>query len=127
MTAPGELARFAVDFAMAIGDIAGRARQPGFTSDAWQELAQGVAIDDFSYIGRDKTALRWPDFLDRIDRWSRVTDFVSVVERVEPGGNLVFLQLDEHSTTAAGSRQLTTMTIFDFDAAGCLRRIDSFS
>jgi hypothetical protein len=126
MTVTGKLTRQALDFAGAIREIAARAKQQGFTADAWNALAQGVAINTFLYVGRTKEALRWADFLTRLDRWSRATDFASTVDRVEQSGNLVFLQLDERSTTDNTSKQLTTMTIFEFDAEDRLRRIDSF-
>ena len=119
-------AQQALDFVGALKQIAERANQPDFAAVAWDALAQYVATDNFLYVGRHKEALRWPDFLARLDCWSRATDFASAVERVEQDGNLVFVQLDERSTTDDGARRLATMTIFEFDTAGHLCQIDSF-
>ena len=109
-----------------LGQIGQRAKQPDFAAEGWDELAENVATDCFLYVGRTKETLRWPDFLTHLDRWRRAVDYACTVDRVEQSGNLVFLQLDERETTGDALRQLTTMTIFEFDAAGRLRRIDAF-
>jgi len=116
----------AIDFVTAIGGLAARTRQGHADPGAWAALAQDVAIADFRYVGRARENLDWAEFLDRLDHWSRATDFTGTVERVEQSASLVFVQLGETWGAGDAVQHLTTMTIFEFDATGRLRRIDAF-
>lgn len=92
----------------------------------WDELASLVATGDFVQVGRDKRELDWPDAVAAMDRWARETAFASKVRRLEQAGPLVFMELEEQSTVSGRTTTLETMTVFEFDPAGKLRRLDLF-
>lgn len=102
------------------------AKLPGFMPAAWDDLASLVALDEFVLVGRGKQEMSWAQTVAALDRWSRDVDFAFELQRVEEAGPLVFIGLDERSNANGRAGKLETMTVFEFDAAGQLCRIDAF-
>ena len=123
---PASLAGRALRYVEIVTAIAGRAMLPEHTAAAWNELTPLVATDEFLLVGRSKQKLDWPAAISGMDRWARATVFSSTVRRLEEVDRLVFMELDERTTVEGQTTSHQTMTVYEFDAAGKLRRLDAF-
>lgn len=88
----------------------------------WDALRPLVAPEAFMLIGRTKQELDWPATLAATQTWASDAAFSYDLLRVEEAGRLVFVEIAER--TAA--RRLDTLSVFEFDDAGLLCRIDCF-
>lgn len=89
---------------------------------AWDQLTPLVSADDFVLVGRDKQGRDRAQTIAAAEQWVRAAAFDYEVRRLEEVGALVFLQLGERGPAGV----LDTMTVFEFDTAGRIRRIDAF-
>lgn len=123
---PASLAARAQQYIEMVTEIARMAKLPDYTAAAWTALAPLVATDAFLLIGHGKQELDWPAAMARMDRWARTTEFSFGLRRVEEAGRLVFMELDERIAVQGQTSNRQTMTVYEFDAAGKLRRLDAF-
>ncbi len=123
---PSSLAACALRYVEIVTAIVQGAKSPGHTASAWNELAPLVAIDSFQLVGRSKQELDWPAAVACMDRWARTSEFTSNLRRVEEADRLVFMELDEQVTARGRTTTRHTMTVYEFDAAGKLRRLAAF-
>lgn len=122
----GALARRALAYCDCVADMVRRAKQPGHAVEDWNGLLRWVDVGNFLCVGRLKERMNWSETAAAMDRWARGTGFSADLRRIRESGNLVFLERDERSTTADGIVALTTMTVFEFNEAALIRRIDRF-
>lgn len=114
----------ALHYVETVMDIARRANLPGHSLESWNALAPLVAAGAFRLTGPAKQALDWPATLTCLESWARAGNTGSVLRRLEEAGALAFMERDEPVTGQAQTRR--TMTVFEFDAAGRLCRLDVF-
>jgi hypothetical protein len=120
------LADRALRFVDLVAKTTKAAKAPDFKTDAWADLAALVTPNAFVLVGREKQELAWVEAVQAIDLWARETAFSYEVRRVEAAGSLVFMELTEHSQVRGERHSLETMTVFEFDTDGLIRRIDAF-
>lgn len=88
----------------------------------WDALPPLVAADGFLLVGRTKQELDWPATLAAIRTWAHDAAFDYDLLRIEETGRLVFVELSERTR----GKSLDTLTVFEFDDSGLLRRMDCF-
>jgi hypothetical protein len=125
-TPPAPLAARAVRYVEIVTEITRKAKLPGYTVATWNTLAPLVATDEFLLVGHNKQELDWPATIACMDGWARAAEFSSALRRVEEAGALVFMELDEQVTVQGQTTRRHTMTMYEFDTAGKLRRLDAF-
>ncbi len=125
-SSPDTLAGKAVLYAKIITGMTKKAKQPGFTPAAWDELTEMVATDDFVRVGRFKEVMDWKQTIELMDRFVRIAEFYNEVVRVNEVDNMVFLELSERNTMNGETHEMVTMTVFEFNAAGKITRLDFF-
>jgi hypothetical protein len=123
---PESLAARALRYVEIVTEIVRLAKLPEHTAAAWNELAPLVAIDEFLLVGRGKQELDWPAAISCMDRWAVAAEFSSTLRRLEEVDRLVFMELEERITAQGQTSSRQTMTVYEFDAAGRLRRLDTF-
>jgi hypothetical protein len=124
--APASLAASALRYVEGVKQIARGAKLADHDIAAWDRLAPLVATSDFLLVGRGKQELDWPAAIASMDRWARGCEFSSMLLRLEEANGLVFMQLDEQATAQGQTRRLQTMTVFEFDGDGKIRRLDAY-
>lgn len=88
----------------------------------WDALAPLVTVGGFLLVGRAKQELDWPATLAATRTWARNAAFTYELLRIEEVGQVVFVEIAERTATEV----LNTLTVFEFDGAGLLRRMDCF-
>lgn len=120
------LARRVLAYCDFVEGMVRRAKQPGHAVEDWNELSRCVDVGSFLCVGRFKEEMNWSETVAAMDQWARGTEFSADLRRIQESGNLVFLERDERSTTADGTSLSTTMTVFEFNEAALIQRIDRF-
>ncbi len=126
LPSPDTLAGKAWQYADFITGMTIRAKQPGFTRAAWDELAEMVAVNDFVRVGRFKEVMDWQQSVDLMDQFARIAEFHNEIVRVNEVDNVVFLELQERNTMNGQTMEMVTMTVFEFNEAGKITRLDFF-
>ncbi len=126
LPSPDTLAGKAWRYPDIIKGIIIRAKQPGYTRAAWDALTEMIAVDDFVRVGRFKEVMDWRQTLDLMDQFARGAEFHCEVLRVNEVDNMAFLELQERATMNGETHEMVTMTVFEFNAAGKITRLDFF-
>ena len=124
--APDSRAARALRYIEIVTEITAAAKLPGHRATAWDRLAPLVAADAFRLFGRGKQEMDWPAAVSAMERWARATAFSATVRRLDEAGRLVFMELDERITVQGQSSSRRSMTVFAFDAADRICRLDAF-
>jgi len=125
--APGELGSKVLEFEKTIKSIVGRAGEPGFGAAQWAPLAELVAVDTFERVGNWLEVMNWSEYTAFLTKWaSASTAFETTLRRISELPGLVFLELQETNTSAAGSSVVNSLSVYEFDEAGKIRHLDIY-
>jgi hypothetical protein len=125
--APGELGSKVLEFEKTIKSIVARAGEPGFSAAQWAPLAELVAVDTFERVGNWLEVMNWQEYTAFLTKWaSASTAFETKLRRISELPGLVFLELQETNTSAAGSSVVNSLSVYEFDEAGKIRHLDIY-
>jgi hypothetical protein len=110
--------------------IADRIRQ-GTASDAdWAPMEQLVDVQNFRRVGVFLTAQvevsTWQEYRKIIDQYGGMTEWEGTLRRITEVPGLVFLELEERNTRNGVTDVSNTVTIYEFNEAGRLRKLDVY-
>jgi len=93
----------------------------------WAPLADFVAVDEFERVGTFREVQDWTQYTEMLTGWaSSVDKFEACVQRITEVGNLVFLEMEERHHRGGGVDVVKSMTVFDFDEKGKIRRLNVY-
>ena len=96
-----------------------RAKEPGFNEEGWAELAELLDTQKFRRMSKDRPPIAWENYPPILTNWAAKTEFWYRFKRVTEAGNLVFLELEEHTRPRGGEETVEhTMSTFEFDDNG---------
>jgi hypothetical protein len=117
------LSRTVLDYTLEMKRIVDSAKGPGFDAGSWEPLARVVATDDFTRVGPFKDEMTWPQYVAFLTAWAPGSHWECSFRRITESGNLVFLELEERSEPGDSSGAANSLSAFDFDDSGRLRRL----
>ncbi|MCV7216002.1 hypothetical protein H7J51_12000 [Mycobacterium crocinum] len=102
------------------------AKQPGFTADSWAPLAELIDTQNFMRVGNFKEVMDWDTYVAFLTNWAASSEWESEFKRVTEAGNVVFLELEEHSRIGEFSNSVNSVSVYEFDERGKITRIDVY-
>ncbi|HXW39132.1 MAG TPA: hypothetical protein VEJ44_05510 [Acidimicrobiales bacterium] len=98
---------------------------PSIESPAdWAPLEDLVAIEGFERTGVFMEVQDWSQYKTMLTGWARSIDsFESTLQRVTEYDRLVFYEIEEHHHRGDVVNVVNTMTVFEFDEVGKIRRL----
>lgn len=123
MTANGPLAPKVLDYVETMTTTVATAR----TAEDFAPVAEFLDVDEFERVGTFLEVQDWPTYAAFLAGWaSSIDSFESHTRRITEIGNLAFYETEERHFHGDSSTVLNSLTIFDFDDAGKIRRLDVF-
>ena len=97
------------------------------TAADWAPLAEFVAVDEFERVGTFLERQDWPQYTEMLTRWAAATDgFETTVRRVTESPGRVHFEIEERHRRNGTVDVVGSMTVFEFDGAGRIRRLDVY-
>lgn len=118
--------RTVLDYCVTTKRLVDDAKTPGFSADSWAPLAELVAVDEFLRVGAFKETMKWPDYVDFLTGWATSSQWECSFKRITEADGRVFLELEERSAIGDFSNTVNSLSVYEFDGAGKIRRIDLY-
>jgi hypothetical protein len=120
------LSRKVLEYSLIVKRLVDSAKQPGFSAQSWAPLAQLVSVDEFERVGNFKEVMDWNGYVAFLTNWATSSDWDCSFKRVTEKANLVFLELEERSTTGGYSSVVNSVSVYEFNSAGKIRHVDIY-
>ena len=93
----------------------------------WEPLVRFVAVDDFERVGTFREVQDWTAYTEMLTGWATAIDsFGTTVRRISELPNLVYYEIEEQHQRDGNLSVVNTLTVFEFDDEGLIRRLDVF-
>ena len=97
------------------------------TAQDFAAVAEFVDVESFERVGTFLEVQDWPTYAGFLARWaSSVDTFESRTRRISEVDNLAFYETEERHFHGDSSTVLNSLTVFEFDDLGKIRRLDVF-
>jgi hypothetical protein len=97
------------------------------TPEDWAPVAELVEVDEFERVGTFLELQNWQQYSDMLTKWASGIDrFETSVHRISELSDLVYYEIEERHYVGDISTVLNSLTIFAFNEAGKIRRLDVF-
>lgn len=120
------LSRRVLDWASVQKELMDASRQPGFSPDNWDVLADFVDKDRFLRIGTVKEEMRFAEFLGFMRQWAPFAHWEGLFKRINEVDGVVVLELEERVTANGHTNAVNTISVYEFDPAGKLVHLDVY-
>jgi len=93
----------------------------------WAPLTEFVATDEFERVGTFLEVQNWQQYTEMLTHWAKATTrFATTVQRISETARLVYFEIEERHYRGASTNVVNSMTVFDFDEAGKIRRLSVY-
>jgi len=93
----------------------------------WSALIEYVSVDDFERVGTFLEVQNWDQYTEMLTRWASATEsFETTVRRISELGALVYYEIEERHSRGDKVNVINSMTVFEFDAHGKIRRVNVY-
>ena len=110
--------------------VVGKMKEPGFSEADWGPLEELVDVEKFRRLGVFLTARvevsSWQQYKQFIAQYGGKTSWEGTLRRITEVPGLVFLELEERNARDGVTDVANTVTIYEFNAAGKLRKLDVY-
>lgn len=121
----GPLTKIALKWALGIEQRA--SGKGGVTADAWEELSDCIAVDEFKRVGAYLEEMNWPEYLKFMTDWaSGGTRFETTVFHITEIGNTVFQEIEERHYRGDEFIRKNVIAIYRFNQQNKIRRLDIY-
>lgn len=103
-----------------------RAKEPGFSKDAWDELAALYAVGEFRRIAANRESRDWDEDVNLRDQFARIAGFEHEIRRVAEVGNTVYIDVIETVVTKEQSFAVNTLGILEFNEEGLITKSTTY-
>jgi hypothetical protein len=118
--------RTVLEYTLEMKRIVDRAKQPGFGEGNWEPLARFVDVDHFTRVGPFKDDMTWSDYVTFLTGWAPASHWECSFRGIAEAGTRVFLELEERSEPGDSFNAANSLSVFEFDEAAKLRRLDVY-
>lgn len=118
------LSRAVLDYAQLTKRLSDEAKQPDFAG--WSPLAELVDTDSFVRVGNFKEVMNWTEYVGFLSNWAPASEWECSFKRITETDGIVFLELEERSRMGDFSNSVNSASIYEFNAAGKITRIDLY-
>jgi hypothetical protein len=70
--------------------------------------------------------MNWGEYVTFLTNWATSSEWDSTFKRVTEVGNVVFLELEEHSRIGEFSNSVNSVSVYEFDSGGKITHIDVY-
>jgi len=106
-------------------------KQPGFSAADWAPLEELVDTKNFRRLGVFLTTTvevsNWQQYKQLITQYGGMTSWEGTLRRITETPGLVFLELEERNTRDGITDIANTVTIYEFNQAGKLLKLDVYA
>ena len=124
------LSRKVLLYADSFRRLVDKIKQGGASAADWAPLEDLVDVENFQRVGvfltnRAETS-DWRQYKQLITQYGGMTSWEGTLRRVTEVPGLVFLELEERNTRDGVTDVSNTVTIYEFNQAGKLRKLDVY-
>lgn len=119
-------ARRVLEYAVITKQVLDGAKQPGFGESSWNPLRDMIEVDGFIRVGNFKETMDWAGYVGFLTNWAPAADWDCTFKRVTEVDGRVFLELEERSTVGEFHSVVNSMSVYEFNPAGKIARIDVY-
>ena len=119
-------ARTVLDYSELMKRLVDEAKQPGFTAQSWAPLAELIDTENFVRVGNFKEVMNWEEYVTFLTNWATSSEWGATFKRVTEVGDVVFLELEEHSRIGEFSTSVNSVSVYEFGSTGKITRIDVY-
>ncbi len=124
------LSRKVLQYCENFRQIVGKMKQPGFSEADWAQVEALVDVENFQRVGVFLSNLaevsNWRQYRELITQYGGMTAWEGTLRRITEVPGLVFLELEERNTRDGVTDVSNTVTIYAFNQAGNLRKLDVY-
>ena len=124
------LSRKVLQYAESFLRIVNKTKQPGFSEADWAPLEELVDVANFQRVGVFLTSRAevsdWQQYKRLIAQYGGMTSWEGTLRRITEVPGLVFLELEERNTRDGVMDISNTVTIYEFNRADKLRKLDVY-
>ena len=110
--------------------IADKIRQRAPTEADWAQMEELVDTQNFQRVGVFLTPSveisSWQQYKQMINQYGGMTSWEGTLRRITEVPGLVYLELEERNTRDGVTDVSNTVTIYEFNSAGKLRKLDVY-
>jgi hypothetical protein len=110
--------------------IVNEMKRPGFSETDWAQLEELVDVKNFRRLGvflTDRAEVsNWQQYKQLITQYGGMTAWEGTLRRITEVPDLVFLELEERNTRDGVTDVAHTVTIYEFNSAGKLGKLDVY-
>ncbi|BBZ25326.1 hypothetical protein [Mycolicibacter hiberniae] len=118
--------RTVLEYSRTVGRLVHEAKKPGFTVESWAPLARLVDTENFVRVGNFKEVMNWAQYTAFLTGWATASLWDATFRRISTVEGIVFLELEEHSTIGDFHSVVNSASIYEFDDAGRIARVDVY-
>jgi hypothetical protein len=125
-TAPemGLLTKIALKWAQGIEE---RAAGNGVTANAWEELSDCIAVDEFKRVGAYLEEMNWQEYLKFMTEWAGGgTRFETTIFHITEIGNTVFQEIEERHYRGDEFIRKNVIAVYRFNEQNKIRHLDIY-
>ncbi|MGA2398011.1 MAG: hypothetical protein ABSG30_08130 [Steroidobacteraceae bacterium] len=124
------LSRKVLQYSESFLRIVDKLKKPGFSEADWAQLEELVDVKNFRRLGvflTDRAELsNWQQYKQLITQYGGMTTWEGTLRRITEVPGLVFLELEERNARDGVTDVSHTVTIYEFDSAGKLQKLDVY-
>ena len=124
--AAGGNVRTVLQYSDVMKQLVDEAKRPGFTVDSWAPLAAMVDVENFVRVGCFKEVVDWKQYAAILTQWATSSEWECSFKRITEDAGRVFLELEERSKVGDDRDVVNSLTVYEFNDAGKLRRLDIY-
>jgi len=122
----GGLSHRVLEYSQLMKRLVDRAKEPGFSVESWEPLADLIAVDDFERVGNFKEVMNWPEYVEFLTNFATSTDWECSFKRVTESDRVVFLELEERIKVGDFASTVNSLSVYEFDDADRIRHLDIY-
>lgn len=119
-------ARRVLEYALTTKAVVDAAKGPEFGEASWNPLRDMIEVDGFVRVGNFKEVMDWPGYVGFLTNWAPAAEWDADFKRVTEVGDRVFLELEERSTVGDFNSVVNSLSVYQFNPAGKITRIDVY-
>ena len=124
------LSRKVLQYSENFSRIAEKLKQRSLSEADWAPMGELVDVDNFQRVGvflTDRVEVsNWQEYKALITQYGGMTAWEGTLRRITEVPGLVYLELEERNTRDGVTDVSNTVTIYEFNQAGKLRKLDVY-